>query len=104
MPADSTVVTGPELMEAVRRLIAEVLIVPLERVLPDSALASDLGAESIDYLDLVFRLEEVLGRPIPISRWQQYLNGRFGSGSLAQAITTRVVVEFACACCSFAPA
>jgi acyl carrier protein len=94
MPADSTVVTGPELMEAVRRLIAEVLIVPLERVGPDSVLAGELGAESIDYLDLVFRLEAVLGRPIPISQWQQYLNGRFGSGSLAQAITTRVVVEF----------
>lgn len=82
MPADSTVVTGPELMEAVRRLIAEVLIVPLERVGPDSVLAGELGAESIDYLDLVFRLEDVLGRPIPISQWQQYLNGRLDRKSV----------------------
>jgi acyl carrier protein len=98
MPADSTVVTGPEVMEAVRRLVADVLIVPLERVEPDSILAADLGAESIDYLDLVFRLEDVVGRSIPISNWQQYLNRRFGTASLTEAITTRVVVEFALEC------
>jgi acyl carrier protein len=98
MPADSTVVTEGEVSEAVRRLGANVLIVPLERVEPDSLLAADLGAESIDYLDLVFRLEDVVGRSIPIAHWQQYLNRRFGSANLTEAITTRVVAEFALEC------
>ncbi len=84
-----------ELPEAVRQLVAEVLIVPLERVGLDSALGPDLGAESIDFLDLVFRLEDVLGRPVPIGRWQRYVNERFGNADLMQAITTRVVLEFA---------
>ena len=95
MSADPPLVTDQELPEAIRRLIAEVLMVPLERVGPDSALATELGAESIDFLDLVFRLEEVLGRPVPFSLWQQYVNQRFGNQNLADAITTRVVVEFA---------
>lgn len=95
MPADPSLVDDTALPEAVRRLVAEVLIVPLERVGPDSALTAELGAESIDFLDMIFRLEDILGRPVAINRWQRYVQERFGAADLAHAITTRVVLEFA---------
>ena len=95
MSADPTLVGGGNLDPLVRRLVADVLVVPLEQVTPDSALVADLGAESIDFLDLVFQLEEALDRRIPFTRWQRYLEERFGTGDLSHAITTSVVRDFA---------
>jgi len=95
MPADPALVGHGRLDPLVRRLVAEVLVVPLEQVTMGRALIADLGAESIDFLDLVFQLEEALGKPIPFTRWQTYVTQRFGNGDLSQAITTEVVREFA---------
>ena len=61
----------------------------------ESALIAELGAESIDFLDLVFQLEEALGKRIPFTRWQRFLEERFGTGNLSQVITTGVVRDFA---------
>jgi acyl carrier protein len=45
----------------VRRIVAEALDRPEGEVRPSSSLIDDLGAESIDFLDLVFRLETAFG-------------------------------------------
>jgi acyl carrier protein len=95
MPADPALVGGRALEPLVRRLIAEVLVVPVEQVTMESALIADLGAESIDFLDLVFQLEEALGTRIPFTHWQSYLTERFGAGDLSQTITAAVVCDFA---------
>ena len=95
MSADPALVSGGNLDPLVRRIVADVLVVPLEQVTPDSALVRDLGAESIDFLDLVFHLEEALGRRIPFPRWQRYVEERFGTGDLSHVITTSVVRDFA---------
>jgi acyl carrier protein len=92
--ADPALVGGGNLEPLVQRIVAEVLVVPLEQVTPGSALVADLGAESIDFLDLVFHLEEALDRRIPFTRWQRYVEERFGTGDLSQAITTSVVRDF----------
>ena len=42
----------------VRKIIAESLCVELNQVTPDANLMRDLGAESIDFLDIMFRLEK----------------------------------------------
>jgi acyl carrier protein len=89
------VVGSDALLEPVSRIVAEVLMVPRGSVTPSSALVADLGAESIDFLDLVFRIEELLGRKIPISRWEEFTVARLAGADLARAITTSVVVEFA---------
>lgn len=47
--------------ERVRKIVAEALDRPEAEVLPSSSLIDDLGAESIDFLDLVFRLESAFG-------------------------------------------
>jgi acyl carrier protein len=95
MPDDTALVTRDELTAMVRRVIAEVLVIPADQVRDDSAIVADLGAESIDFLDLLFRLEEVLGRKVPIERWQRFLEERLPGASYATAITTTVVADFA---------
>ena len=95
MPADPQMVESGGLDAFVTGIVAEVLMVPPASVRPDSALVSELGAESIDFLDLIFRIEEVVGRKIPTSRWEEFVNERLAGADLSRAITTSVVVEFA---------
>ena len=95
MSGDSAMVEGGSLLEAVRGIVAEVLMVPRDSVQADSALVADLGAESIDFLDLIFRIEEVVGKKIPTARWDAFVTERLPGADLANAITTAVVVEFA---------
>jgi acyl carrier protein len=83
------------MLDLVRRIVAEVLMVPLDKVGPQTALVDELGAESIDFLDLIFRLEQGLGRKIPLARWERFVDERLGGQDLAQAITTNVLREFA---------
>ena len=47
------------------KVIAESLAVDEDTMTPASALQGDLGAESIDFLDIVFRLEREFGIQIP---------------------------------------
>ena len=49
----------------VAKTIADALGCDLEEVKPDASLINDLGAESIDFLDLVFRLERAFKVKIP---------------------------------------
>jgi acyl carrier protein len=95
MSADPALVGSGSLESLVQRLVADVLVVPIEQVTMERALIADLGAESIDFLDLVFQLEEALSKRIPFTRWQSYLTERFGTGDLSQTITTEVVRDFA---------
>jgi acyl carrier protein len=50
--------TDEEIFEELKPLLVEVLGVAPERIRRESALVADLGAESIDLLDLSFRIEE----------------------------------------------
>ena len=45
--------------------LVEALNVDEDEIKPDSTLQGDLGAESIDFLDIVFRLEREFGIKIP---------------------------------------
>lgn len=47
-----------DVFEKVRDVLVEALGVDADEVSPDAVLEADLGAESIDYLDIVFRLEK----------------------------------------------
>lgn len=56
--------TDEELAEMTRREIAEALGLPPAKVSRDAFLKGELGAESIDFIDLTFRFEKALGRPL----------------------------------------
>ncbi len=50
-----------EIHEKVREVLVDALGVDEDEVEPKAALGEDLGAESIDYLDISFRLEKAFG-------------------------------------------
>src|SRR5437764_11349194 len=54
-----------ELFQKVRACVADVLAIDPAKVVPGASLIDDLGAESLDFLDLVFRLETEYGVKIP---------------------------------------
>ena len=88
-------VVATDLVEVVLGIVSDVLLVPRDTVRPDSALMDELGAESIDFLDMIFRVEDVVGHRIPTSRWYEFLEERLAGANLARAITPTVVAEFA---------
>ncbi len=51
---------APEVLCAVRRCVADSLAVPEAEVLPESRLIDDLGADSLDFVDIVFALDRAL--------------------------------------------
>src|SRR5438093_4816339 len=57
--------TQEEIYTKVSATLVEALNVDEEDVKPTSTLQGDLGAESIDFLDIVFRLEREFGIRIP---------------------------------------
>ena len=57
--------TRDEIYEKVSATLVEALNVDEDDVKPDATLQGDLGAESIDFLDIVFRLEREFGIKIP---------------------------------------
>ena len=57
--------TGDEIYHRVAQVVADCLNADEEDITPAATLQKDLGAESIDYLDLVFRLEREFGIRAP---------------------------------------
>jgi acyl carrier protein len=53
--------TRDEIFEKVRTVLVDAMAVDEDDVTPEARLTSDLGAESIDFLDIVFRLEQAFG-------------------------------------------
>jgi len=57
--------TKDEIFEKVQEALVEALGVDNDEVAPEATLVGDLGAESIDFLDIVFRLEKAFDIKIP---------------------------------------
>jgi acyl carrier protein len=57
--------TKEEVFEKIRTALVDALGVDEEDVTPKATLVGDLGAESIDFLDIVFRLEKAFSIKIP---------------------------------------
>ncbi|PWY56867.1 acyl carrier protein [Legionella qingyii] len=59
----------------VREIVADVLVIDAEDVSLNSRLIADLGAESIDFLDLVFQLEKEFKIKIPRGQLEKNARG-----------------------------
>jgi acyl carrier protein len=57
--------THDEVFDKVKEVLTTALAVDEEEVTPTAKLSEDLGAESIDYLDITFQLEKTFGIKIP---------------------------------------
>ena len=53
-----------ELEEKVKELIIEQLNVTREQCVPDASFLNDLGADSLDLMELIMEMEEQFGVPI----------------------------------------
>jgi acyl carrier protein len=57
--------TKEAIFETVKLCLVEALSVDEDEVTPEASLTRDLGAESIDFLDIIFRLEKAFAIKIP---------------------------------------
>ena len=57
--------TQAEVFQKVQTALVDALAVDEEDVTPEATIVGDLGAESIDFLDIVFRLEKAFDIDIP---------------------------------------
>jgi acyl carrier protein len=57
--------TKDEIYDKIKVALVDALGVDEDEITPEATLVGDLGAESIDFLDIVFRLEKAFGIKIP---------------------------------------
>lgn len=95
--------TDEEVFEKVRDVLVEALGVDEEEVTPDAKLAADLGAESIDFLDITFQLEKAFDIKIPrgefvpdnvLNNPELVQNGKLTEAGLAEVKNRMPHVEF----------
>lgn len=82
-----------EIYKKVQGVLVDALGVDEDEVQPTATLRSDLGAESIDFLDIVFRLEKAFGIKIP--RGEMFPEDLFTNAAYVQngRITPEGLVE-----------
>lgn len=72
---ESMVMTHEEIFAKVREVLEEALGADPEEITPTASLTADLEAESIDFLDIVFRIEKTFStasRPFKISQGELF--------------------------------
>src|SRR4029077_1760380 len=68
----------------VKEIIAEVLVIEADKIDLKKQLIVDLGAESIDFLDLVFQLEREFGIKIPRGQLEKNARGALSNEEFEQ--------------------
>ena len=53
------------MLEKIQEMLAEALNVPIEKVTPDAKIVEDLGADSLDLIEMLSQLESDYGIVIP---------------------------------------
>lgn len=95
--------TQDEVFEKVKETLVEALGVDEDEVTPESTLTGDLGAESIDFLDIVFRLEKTFNIKIPpgdlfpdnvLNNPEYVENGKLTASGLAKLKESMPHVDF----------
>lgn len=83
-----------EILQKTREAIAEVLGREEDEVTPNASLMKDLNAESLDFLDLLFRLESSFGIKIPRGGIQKATQGSLTDAEFQQnGVLTEAALE-----------
>ncbi|MFZ2958874.1 MAG: phosphopantetheine-binding protein [Candidatus Ozemobacteraceae bacterium] len=87
--------TDIEIFEKLRGLIKNVLGIAPDKILRESALVTDLGAESIDLLDLSFLIEDTFGIIIEPNEFEKEVKTRLPGGVFEKdgILTDEALVE-----------
>lgn len=60
--------------EDVAEIIADTSDIPLEDITPKKNAFTDLGIDSLDFLDIAFAIDKHFGIKIPLEKWTEELN------------------------------
>jgi acyl carrier protein len=60
--------------EDVAEIIADTSDIPLEDITPEKNAFTDLGIDSLDFLDIAFAIDKHFGIKIPLEKWTEELN------------------------------
>ena len=80
LAGEAAPVTEEEIFAELLPLIEEVTAVPPERITMESGLAEDLGAESLDLLDLSFLIEETFGVTLEPDEFERRIRAQIPGG------------------------
>lgn len=53
------------MLEQIKKLLAEELRIPVEKITDDAAILEDLGADSLDVVEMLMALEETFSITVP---------------------------------------
>ena len=73
-------VSEEKVIEVLKKAIAETLNIDESTITPDSSLIKDLGAESLDFLDINYRLEQEFGMKMARHFILEHIEDMFGEG------------------------
>jgi len=59
------------MLEKIQEMLADALNIPVEKVTPDAKIVDDLGADSLDVVELLSQLEDEFGIVIPDDEVEQ---------------------------------
>ncbi|UCG72477.1 MAG: hypothetical protein JSV45_14725 [Chromatiales bacterium] len=92
--------TNEEILSKFQEIVADALSVDISEVVPEARVFSDLAAESIDILDIQFRIEDEFGLKINRDDFGERLAEGLGEEPTAQDIDARFTigwcVDFIC--------
>ncbi|MCX8070558.1 MAG: phosphopantetheine-binding protein [Thermodesulfovibrionales bacterium] len=74
-------ITYEQVLEETKKAVAETLNIDLQKVTPESSLIKDLGAESLDFLDINYRLEQKFGIKMARQFILEHVEELYGEGS-----------------------
>jgi len=74
-------ITEAKVFEELKKAIAETLRVDENRIKPETSLIKDLGAESLDFLDINYRLEQAFGIKMARHFVLEHIEEMFGEGT-----------------------
>jgi acyl carrier protein len=60
--------------DTIANIIAETCDIPRDTITPDSHAISDLGIDSLDFLDIAFAIDKAFGIKLPLEQWTQEVN------------------------------
>src|SRR5580704_17362406 len=81
---ESPVQSGDDVERRVLEVIARAMDRPVSEVTPTSSLEDDLGAQSLDYLDIAFSLEREFRIQFPRADFMQRASDQFGEEKLVR--------------------
>ena len=74
------------MLEKIQAMLAEALNLPLAKVTADAKIVEDLGADSLDVVELLSRLEEEYGVELPIEETESLVKVADGASALEKLI------------------